>query len=73
MSITAVHTDTPNQALVKVAHSLRERARSLRVQAESLSAPLAAAYRRRASELEMEAWLDDLTAGLPYEEIPAAA
>ena len=73
MSTTvAVHPDAPDQVLVEAAHVLRERAHSLRVQADSLTAPLANAYRRRASELELEAWLDDLSAGLPYDEIPLA-
>ena len=79
MSTTAVRSTparrvaAPNQALVEAAHLLRDRARSLRVQAESLTPPLAEAYSRRASELELEAWLDEITAGLPYEEITALA
>lgn len=36
---------------------LRHRARSLRQQADHLDDVLAVAYRRRASELEMEAWV----------------
>ncbi len=72
MSITAVRPDAPDTSLVEAAHVLRERATSLRVQADSLTEPLANAYRRRASELELEAWLDELAAGLPYDEIPAA-
>lgn len=65
--------DQPDDGLVEAAHVLRERATSLRVQADSLTAPLAGAYRRRASELELEAWLDELTAGLPYEDIASPA
>lgn len=72
-TITAVKPSTPNLQLVHAAGTLRERATSLRVQADSLSAPLATAYRRRASELELEAWLDELQAGVPYEEIRPAA
>jgi hypothetical protein len=59
--------------LVRAAALLRQRAASLRTQAEALSPPLAAAYRRRASELELESWLDELQAGLPYDEIQPAA
>lgn len=66
--ITEVDTE-----LVRAASVLRERAQSLREQARFLSAPLASAYRRRASELELEAWLAELQAGLPDEDIHPAA
>ena len=52
---------------------LRQRAHSLRQQALSLTTPLATAYRRRASELEFEAWVSELQAGLPYDEVQPAA
>ena len=58
---------------VNAAHALLERARSLRSQAARLTEPLAAAYRRRASELELEAFLVEVQAGLPYDEVHAAA
>jgi hypothetical protein len=59
--------------LVRTAALLRQRAESLRSQADALSSPLASAYRRRASELELQAWLDELAAGVPYDEIQSAA
>jgi len=59
--------------LVEQAHVLRQRAHSLREQARSLTSPLAAAYRRRASELEFEAWVSELQSGLPYDEVVPAA
>ena len=52
---------------------LRQRAHSLRHQAERLDTVLANAYRRRASELEIEAWVAALQAGLPYDEVEPAA
>ncbi|WP_334143674.1 hypothetical protein [Rhabdothermincola sp.] len=66
--ITEVDTE-----LMRAASVLRERAKSLREQARLLSAPLASAYRRRASELELEAWLAELQAGVPDEDIHPAA
>jgi hypothetical protein len=45
--------------------TLRGRARSLRAQADALDEVLAVAYRRRASELEMQAWLREVLAGAP--------
>jgi hypothetical protein len=63
-----------DQELVEHAHVLRQRAHSLRHQADALDAVLANAYRRRASELEIEAWVTALQAGLPYDQVePAAA
>jgi hypothetical protein len=62
-----------NQELVGQSHLLRERAYSLRQQSESLTLPLATAYRRRASELEFEAWVAELQAGVPYDEVHPAA
>jgi hypothetical protein len=71
-----MHTDTVtriDQSLVHAAGVLRERAESLRVQAGQLTAPLQRAYRRRASELEFEAFLLEVQSGLPYEQIHSAA
>jgi hypothetical protein len=42
---------------------LNERAASLRAQADGLPELLAQTYRRRASELELEAWATELRAG----------
>ena len=44
-------------ALLAHAHGVRERAESLRTQAAQLDSVLANTYRRRASELELEAFL----------------
>ncbi len=59
--------------LVEQSHVLRQRATSLRHQADALTSPLAAAYRRRASELEFEAWISELQAGVPYDQVQPAA
>jgi hypothetical protein len=61
-----------DQGLVQNAKLLRERATSLRVQADMLTAPLAAAYRRHASELELEAWISEVQAGVPEDSLRAA-
>ena len=44
--------------------ALRERAEGLRDEAEALPSALATAYRRRAAELEFEAWLTAWVAGV---------
>jgi hypothetical protein len=51
---------------------LRQRAASLRAQAERLTAPLASAYRRHASELELEAWIREVQAGVPEDRLEVA-
>jgi hypothetical protein len=58
--------------LLENAKILRERAASLRTQAEMLTAPLASAYRRHASELELEAWISEVQAGVPEEHLQVA-
>jgi hypothetical protein len=62
-----------DEELVAQANTLRQRAHSLRHQASGLTAPLASAYRRRASELEFEAWVSELQSGLPYDQVHPAA
>jgi len=62
-----------DRELVEQSHVLRQRAHSLRHQAAALTLPLATAYRRRASELEFEAWVSELQAGVPYDEVHPAA
>jgi hypothetical protein len=59
--------------LLNTASVLRQRAASLRAQAESLTDMLAAAYRRRAAELELEAWVAEVQAGVPDHELQDAA
>lgn len=57
--------------------TLRHRAAELRRRADDLPTPLgdvvAEAYRRRAAELELEAWARDARAGVAYEDAPIAA
>lgn len=63
-------------ALATRAASLRARAVSLRTQADALPDVLAAAYRRRAAELELSAWALDAHAGVRYDteaDLPHAA
>ncbi|MCU0268670.1 MAG: hypothetical protein MUF83_08485 [Acidimicrobiales bacterium] len=55
------------------ARSLRVRAESLRTQAGQLPDVLATAYRRRAAELELEATVLELQAGLPIDVVRPAA
>lgn len=55
--------------LLGLAHSLSQRAASLRSQAESLPAVLADTYRRRASELELEAFIAEVQSGIAYDQI----
>lgn len=62
-----------HEELLVEAQHLRHRAESLRTQAASLDHFLATSYRRRASELELEAWLLEVRSGLPLDEIRAAA
>lgn len=52
-------------------HVLAERAQSLRDQADTLPEVLAVTYRRRAAELELEAWATELRAGGLVEAIAA--
>ncbi len=72
MSITTP-TSNIDQALVAEAAVVRHRAESLRQRSAGLDEMLSLSYRRRASELEMEAWLLEVRAGLPATEIHAAA
>jgi hypothetical protein len=55
--------------LLDQAHSLSQRATSLRTQARGLSPVLAATYRRRASELELEAFIAEVQSGVSYDQI----
>jgi hypothetical protein len=62
-----------DRELLDQARHLRQRADSLRTQAPALTDLLGSAYRRRASELEFEAWVSELRSGLPYEQVHPAA
>ena len=62
-----------DRELLDQARHLPQRADSLRAQALTLSPVLATAYRRRASELEFEAWVSELQSGVPYDQVHPAA
>jgi hypothetical protein len=68
--VPTVEIDTE---LFEQAQALREHAHSLRTQADALSPVLATTYRRRASELELEAWVLEVQSNAPAERIHAAA
>ena len=70
---TATITRSVDEALVAEADNMRHRAESLRQQAADLDEVLAMSYRRRASELEMEAWVLEVRAGVPEPELHTAA
>ena len=74
MSATMTTTTTEiDEAQVREAADLRRRASQLRRQAGRLDEVLATSYRRRASELEMLAWVVELQAGVPDSELHHAA
>ena len=52
---------------------IRRRALNLRARATSMDGPLCISYRRRASELMLQAWLLEVRSGLPFADIVAAA
>jgi len=62
-----------DQAMVTDAMRLRRRAASLRTRAAAMDGPLNISYRRRASELMLQAWLLEVRSGRPLSDIPAAA
>lgn len=64
---------TVDHELVEQARALRDRSAALRLQAEGLDRFLATTYRRRASELELEAFVVELQAGIPYDQVHAPA
>jgi hypothetical protein len=70
---TATIIRSVDEALVAEAANMRHRAESLRQQASNLDDVLAMSYRRRASELEMEAWVLEVRAGVPEPELHTAA
>ena len=67
-----MHTIEIDHELVAQARLMRQRAESLRHQAPALPDALATAYRRRASELEFEAWVSELQSGVPYDQVHPA-
>ena len=62
-----------NQGLAADALRLRRRAESLRARSASMEGPLRISYRRRASELMLQAWLIEVRSGLPFTDIAPAA
>lgn len=68
MQSVAVDTELLTQAA-----AMRGRASSLRTEAEQLDEFVATSFRRRAAELELEAWVLEIQSGLPYDLIASAA
>lgn len=65
-------TELIDPVLAGKAGALRQRATSLRAQADGLPEVLATAYRRRAAELELAAWAVDAHAGVRYDDVDDA-
>ena len=68
MQTVAVDTELLTQAA-----SIRRRASTLRQEADQLDEFVATSFRRRAAELELEAWVLEIQSGLPYDRISSAA
>lgn len=64
-----MHIEVPAEISHRVAH-LTQRADSLRAQAADLPELLAQTYRRRAAELDLEAWALEVRSGA---QVPVAA
>ena len=74
MALTEVPTIEIDEELLDVSLTLRGRANHLRGEATELDDVLASTYRRRASELELEAWIAEVQSGVPYDDVsPIAA
>jgi len=73
MSATMTPTTDIDESRVREAADLRRRAVQLRRQAGRVDAVLTTPYRRRASELEMQAWVLEVQAGVPDAELHNAA
>lgn len=71
----AIHqTIEIDSELLALSTQLRHRAEGLRNQATGLDPVLATTFRRRAAELELEAWVAEVQSGLPVDEVhPVAA
>ncbi len=70
---TTSSTQDTDTARLREATTLRHRADSLRQQSQSLDDVLGVAYRRRASELEIEAWVTEIQAGALAHGVHSAA
>lgn len=66
-------TETPSHATAPRAAVLRRRAAGLRDQADELDPVLAETYRRRAAEMELEAWVCEVRSGVPADSIRGLA
>ena len=64
-----MHLQPSTPSCLELARSLTDRATSLRSQADSLPVVLADTYRRRASELELEAFIAEVQSGIAYDQI----
>lgn len=64
-----MHIEVPAE-ITQRANQLTQRADSLRAQADDLPELLARTYRRRAAELDLEAWALEVRAGA---QVPVAA
>ncbi len=74
MALTEVPPIEIDEDLLDVSQALRGRAGHLRSEATDLGDVLADTYRRRASELELEAWIAEVRSGIPYDDVsPIAA
>ena len=72
MSTTTAPIEVDEALLAEATH-VRHRAEGLRQQAVDFDEVLGMSYRRRASELEMEAWLLEVRAGVPEPLLHTAA
>ena len=68
-----MRTNGVDTELLEQAEHLRKRAESLRTQADDLGDLLGATYRRRASELELEAFVAELQSGVSYDLVHSPA
>jgi len=71
--VTGTDIGGVHQELATDALRLRRRAASLRARSASMEGPLRVSYRRRASELMLQAWLLEVRSGLPFTDIAPAA
>ena len=69
----ATVTGAVDEVRVAEATQMRRRADGLRQQAQGLDEVLGTSYRRRASELEMQAWVVEVRAGVPDSDLKHAA
>jgi hypothetical protein len=72
--MTTTHAIRIDEAMVAEAAQMRRRAEALRHEANEVDNELVArSFRRRASELELEAWVLEVRAGVPETHLHHAA